>query len=221
MGPGLAGIDSGAPDLPAGVAFLIDPDRDPQLAHLFHQRDSLDEQSFLATWDPAPPQIHVQAFPAPHAPEALIAYTIRLTQPTALTRTLLLLASTSQKLLPRLNHPDTNLWLLSKQAATQAWAAEGAATGRQVYDHALPLGAITHPTPAHPGHPQPPRPPAGGVAGRSGNRSSIRRLEEQIHRRSLCRHCDRQLGAARPAEAVVPARWSRCSFARASRRAGA
>ncbi len=69
-------------------------------------------------------------------------------RPTALTRTYLLLASKNTQILAWLAKPGTNLWLIPKHIASRERAKEGAATGDDLYGHALPIGTVTEPSAA-------------------------------------------------------------------------
>ena len=94
FGPGVMGMQADQ-NLGYGVGILVDETRDPELATLFdRRRQTLDDQTFLADWEPA--LARVRALLCPHAPEALLAYSIgleRLERPWPLRRTFLLFVS--------------------------------------------------------------------------------------------------------------------------------
>ena len=141
--PGLAGLQSADPEMNPGVAIMIDEQRDPTIARIFQHRAAQDDQTFLADWKPE--STHTRVLLDPERSEALVAYTIHITRPQAITRTYLLLASSGGQPLAWLAQPGTHVWLIPHHLATQQWAKEGAGAAADIYDRMLPLGEVTDP----------------------------------------------------------------------------
>lgn len=141
FGPGVLGFEQDGVD--RGVAIMVDEARDPQLARLFGRRAELDDDAFLAEFESGAPRTH--ALRCPRAPEALLAITVRVNRPTALTRTYLLLVSKQARILSLLRQPGATVWLVPHTVALNEWTKEGAGTGYDLYSRALPVGLVTSP----------------------------------------------------------------------------
>jgi hypothetical protein len=141
FGPGVLAFDQEGVD--QGVAIMVDEDRDPQLARLFPRRAELDDDAFLDKWESGAPHAHTLF--CPEAREALLALTVRVNRPIALTRTYLLFVSKQAKMLSLLRQRGATIWLVPQAVAVREWAKEGAGTGYDLYSQALPVGLVTTP----------------------------------------------------------------------------
>ncbi|HEY4827879.1 MAG TPA: hypothetical protein VIH85_13975 [Solirubrobacteraceae bacterium] len=165
--PGLAGVQSADPNEGPAIAIMIEEQRDPAIASLFQRRASQQDQDFLADWKIAT-TTRARVLLAPDATDALVAYTIDITRPIALTRTYLILASKNERALEWLAKPGTSVWLIPHPVAIPEWAKEGAGTRRDMYDRMLPLGEVLEPA-------SPSRPPSRDSATATATRVSLSR----------------------------------------------
>src|SRR5947209_122184 len=144
FGPGSIAMRPDDPELGTGVGLIVDEDRDPELATLFDRRRRiLDDQAFFADWTVAPVQVGTVL--SPHAPEALLAYSIGLERPWPLRRTFLLLVSRQAHIIGLLQEPGTSVWLVPKQAAVPETTRQQPGTANDLWSESLPLGVMNGP----------------------------------------------------------------------------
>ena len=140
FGPGTIGTDA-EPD--PGVGLMVDEHRDPKLARLFEWRARVENDEFAQRFRARAP--HAAIFLCPHAPQALLAFTIEVRRPVKVRRTYLLVVASQPRTIAILRRPGAGVWLVPHTAAISDWAKEGAGNPWELYSRALPVGSVTRP----------------------------------------------------------------------------
>ena len=140
FGPGTIGTDD-EPD--PGVGLMVDERRDPQLGRLFQWRARIGDGEFAAGFSTRAP--HAVIFLCPHAPQALLAFTVEVLRPLKLRRTYLLVVAKQPWIIAILRRPGAVAWLVPQATAISDWAKEGADTPEELYSRALSVGSVTRP----------------------------------------------------------------------------
>jgi hypothetical protein len=142
--PGLIEMKSDDPEMPPGVAILVDESEDDDLARLFALRERLDDDEFLAQWEISPDRA-ARVVLNPAGPQAVFRYAMSIERPERVERRFLFLVHALAPQLVAFQQPGTQLWLIPKHVAMEQ--ASGVTSAYEVISHCLPVGMITEPLP--------------------------------------------------------------------------